>query len=360
MNTLIMTRVGDIHAHAVKWAHEQLGHRCYRWFAADTGTTGVELHLSGHESFMILRGPDGEVASDAIDAVWMRRLSLPSFAHLRTGDQMVAAREMDNFIRGLWFAFPQETFWANPPSAAYAGCLKATALVAARRVGLSIPRTLMSNDMTAVRAFVDRAPGRVAVKGFRPAVWKAGSNHAVLQTTILEAAHLADEDSLRLSPAIFQDFVPKAFELRIAVFGETCIAAKITNQDDVDWRSTYEMTLEPYQLPDAVQAKLLAFMRQMGLVMGAIDMIVTPEGEHVFIEVNEQGQMLWVEDQNPDIALLEPLVHFLISGDPRFVWKRPRQPTLRFADWRATVGQTFMATEARERTIGNVVVSDLY
>ncbi len=33
------------------------------------------------------------------------------------------------------------------------------------------------------------------------------------------------------------------------------------------------------------------------MVYGALDFIVTPEGQHVFLEVNPAGQYLWVEAQ---------------------------------------------------------------
>ena len=36
-------------------------------------------------------------------------------------------------------------------------------------------------------------------------------------------------------------------------------------------------------------------MDAFGLLYGAFDFIVTPEGRHVFLEVNPAGQYLWVE-----------------------------------------------------------------
>ena len=36
-------------------------------------------------------------------------------------------------------------------------------------------------------------------------------------------------------------------------------------------------------------------VRDAGLLYGAFDLIVTPEGEHVFLELNPNGQYLWIE-----------------------------------------------------------------
>ena len=42
-------------------------------------------------------------------------------------------------------------------------------------------------------------------------------------------------------------------------------------------------------------AALRAYLRHCGLRFGAFDLIVTPEGEHVFLELNPNGQWYWVE-----------------------------------------------------------------
>lgn len=61
-------------------------------------------------------------------------------------------------------------------------------------------------------------------------------------------------------------------------------------------------------------------MRRMGLVFGALDFIVTPEGDYVFLEVNEQGQFLWIEELNPNIPILDMFVQFLTHGKRDFIW----------------------------------------
>lgn len=38
-------------------------------------------------------------------------------------------------------------------------------------------------------------------------------------------------------------------------------------------------------------------MQLMCLRFAAIDMIVTPEGDHVFLEANPNGQWAWIEDE---------------------------------------------------------------
>ena len=55
--------------------------------------------------------------------------------------------------------------------------------------------------------------------------------------------------------------------------------------------------MAPYALPDEVGQKLLEMMRRMELRFGAADFRLTPEGEHVFFEINPAGEYLFCVDR---------------------------------------------------------------
>ena len=57
----------------------------------------------------------------------------------------------------------------------------------------------------------------------------------------------------------------------------------------------------------------MMLMRELGLVFGCIDLIVTPEGEHVFLEINEMGQFLWVEQGAPACPMLRAFATLLVE-----------------------------------------------
>jgi hypothetical protein len=60
----------------------------------------------------------------------------------------------------------------------------------------------------------------------------------------------------------------------------------------------------------------LALMDRLGLVFGSIDMIVTPDGEHVFLEVNPNGQFDWVA-RRAGLPIYEALAALLLAGRVR-------------------------------------------
>jgi glutathione synthase/RimK-type ligase-like ATP-grasp enzyme len=63
----------------------------------------------------------------------------------------------------------------------------------------------------------------------------------------------------------------------------------------VDVRMNLNANHIAHDLPDDVADKLRAMMRRLGLVYGAIDLRLTPDGRYVFLEVNPAGQFLYVE-----------------------------------------------------------------
>jgi hypothetical protein len=83
-------------------------------------------------------------------------------------------------------------------------------------------------------------------------------------------------------------------------------------------------------------------MRSLGILFGAFDFIVTPEGEHVFLEVNASGQFLWVEEANPEIHLLAPFVDFLLSRQPDFRWQ-PRAGAIGHAEYHKAASDRILA-----------------
>ena len=95
--------------------------------------------------------------------------------------------------------------------------------------------------------------------------------------------------------------------------------------------------------------------RALGILFGAFDFIVTPEGEHVFLEVNPAGQFLWVEEANPELRLLAPFVDFLLSRDPEFLWTAT--DGIRHADYYPRAREHALATGPLHVDPDNVFVS---
>ena len=138
--------------------------------------------------------------------------------------------------------------------------------------------------------------------------------------------HTADDACLRLGPSIFQPEIKKAFELRVLFIGSTIFAVKIDSQRDkksIDWRKDY-LSLPPcsiFELPRSLVDSTHAYIKESGLRYGSIDMIVDLDGQYHFLEVNETGQFLWIEELLPDLPLLDCFCSYLIARNDGFVYR---------------------------------------
>lgn len=205
------------------------------------------------------------------------------------------------------------------PSAIWQAEYKPYQLRVAASLGLTIPRTVVTNDPAAIRSAFQRF-GDLIIKPTRTGhIIKDGAEYAVYTSRLL-AEHLADLESARLSPSIYQALIPKKYDIRVTIVGDRCFAAAIDSPSDpaaqVDWRQTENPKLPhyPITLPDALVAMLRQLMQQLGLAFGAIDLVETPEGEYVFLEVNPSGQWLWI-DEMLDLGITDAVADWLGRED---------------------------------------------
>jgi glutathione synthase/RimK-type ligase-like ATP-grasp enzyme len=110
-------------------------------------------------------------------------------------------------------------------------------------------------------------------------------------------------DSLPECPLTIQNYIEKAYELRVTVVGDRDFACKIDSQvaggnTSVDWRR-YNLPKTPhsqYTLPSNVREQLISFHAYFGLAASSFDLVRSRDGDYVFLESNPYGQWLWIED----------------------------------------------------------------
>jgi glutathione synthase/RimK-type ligase-like ATP-grasp enzyme len=178
----------------------------------------------------------------------------------------------------------------NPPHAASVLQYKPFQLHALRSVGARVPRTLISNDPQAVKAF------HAEVKDV---IYKPVTGGAI--TRVLDQETLENLEHLRASPVIFQERIG-GDDLRVMLAGDdivSCVAIR-TPEQHLDFRadpvySGGDATYEEVKLPEEVQAMCRQAARKCGLVFAGIDIKRAPSGEWVFLELNSSPIYLDVE-----------------------------------------------------------------
>jgi glutathione synthase/RimK-type ligase-like ATP-grasp enzyme len=181
-------------------------------------------------------------------------------------------------FRGVWISEPEATRVAEN---------KLVQLRAAQAIGFRLPRTLVSQDPAEVRRFCRDLDFQVIVK---PVV---GTPGAAVMTGRMTPAMLTDED-VSLCPAIYQELVPGTRHLRICCFGDEIHTALIT-ANGLDWRYPLDAAVDAYDLDAETARRVRGVVARLGLRMGILDMKLATDGEPVWLEINPQGQFLFLE-----------------------------------------------------------------
>lgn len=297
---LLVTMSLDPHTDLVIDALREMDVPFFRYNTDLADQYAIEISLDGG----ILHGEKTgkAVQLETVRSVWVRRRAVPnSLNDVTPGYTQYLEEQWRLFTEILLSAMDNNVLWVNHPFSYEVAKNKLRQLKVAREVGLIVPSTCVTNNPKALVRLVGKQ-GKVLYKPVSSSVIDEGK--IAIYANLIDAETLPSQaviNGLAVSPSIFQSYIEKQYELRITVVGSKVFAARINSQDSeishVDWRR-YDfdhVRHEPVDLPREVEQKCLALLRRFNLHYGAIDMIVTPNNEYVFLEINANGQWAWIE-----------------------------------------------------------------
>jgi len=321
MTVLIVTHSQDNESIplVIKAIQEQ-GGKAFR-FDTDRFPTEVKLDIQygkGTER-LILTSEQEKLDLREVAAVWYRRIwiggRIPTTMDAQLRDASI--KESRATVQGMIASL--KGFHLDPVPNIRRADNKQLQLQVAQELGLDTPRTLITNNPQAVREFAKECEEGMITKMLSSfAIYEEGKEKVVF-TNPVAPEDLENLDGLRFCPMTFQEKVPKALELRTIIVGKRVFTASIDSQSSEgarnDWRRRGVALLEDwklYNLPQAVEEKLLKLMEHFGLNYGALDLILTPDGRHVFLEVNPVGEFFWLE-RCPGLPISKAIADILLS-----------------------------------------------
>lgn len=237
-------------------------------------TTATEIRLSEVHSFWYRRG------IFSIQNKWVT--GIPPFDDLQT-------KELNTIIEFLYYRL---TRIRHINTIANATVNKLIVSDFARQLGMLTPEDLLYSDarsltvqLTDTKSYITKVISGNCLQEF--------PDFTIYNYTKEVAAPAAHS----FFPSLVQNKIEKKYELRIFYLDGRCYTMAIFSQKDnqttVDFRNYNDEKPNrtvPYRLPTGIAAKIKALMHKLDLNCGSIDMIVTPENEYVFLEVNPIGQ----------------------------------------------------------------------
>jgi hypothetical protein len=334
---LILTEPKDVHADLVEAKLRARGEQILRFdWAEFPGRASLSIKWSGADKHVLLRTAGGEVDLQRCKSGWLRRpgkpqvkrdITVPYLQGYVDEECLRIVQDTCNALAIRWFP--------GPIAAIRRADNKQLQLGLAAELGFEIPPTLITSDPDEFLEFYRLHNGNLIDK--LPSTVLAASQSTGFDlmrfTQPVTTRDAGYARRVRFSPVLFQRNIAKKFELRITVVDDQVLAAEIhsqtTKRTQLDWRH-YDWGHTPYRphaLPDDVRERCLGLTRRLGLRFGAIDMIVTPDGRYVFLEINPNGQWRWIEDES-GLPISDALCDALArSGPPAHAAPESTEPS---------------------------------
>ncbi|MFM8297754.1 MAG: MvdD family ATP-grasp ribosomal peptide maturase [Microcystis aeruginosa] len=301
---------------------EARGEKAFR-FDTDRYPTEVKLDIYyGDSERVIITDGENKLDLSEVSSIWYRRMRYGAKITKTMDKQFrdASIEEARRSVRGMIASL--KGFHFDKMSNVDLTNNKQLQLQVARELGLLTPRTLTSNNPEAVKQFAQefKEQGIVTKMLSSFAIYGEQGEELVVFTNPVTDDDLENMEGLRFCPMTFPENIPKALELRTTIVGHHVFTAAVNSQSvegaTYDWRKegrALKDAWKPYDLPEDVEKKLRQLMAHFGLNYGAIDIIVTPDGRHVFLEVNPVGEFFWLESMPPHFPISEAIAKILLT-----------------------------------------------
>lgn len=315
---VILGHALDPHAHYVAWALGTAGYQSTfvnSWH--DNCPTGTTLYIDKSiDDFTSAEWNDAEAA-------WCRRLSTPPVIgnddRAQDDFTLIEERRFTKWLIGMQEDRPMR--WINPPCAAQAAENKFRQLKFARFHGLGVPRTLITAQPDRFRAFL-RTEGVIVAKPLDGYCWeqKSGETLAAFATVLdfERGSHLSDED-IAQCVTVYQQRIDKIADVRMVVMGTEVFAFKVIQlgEQHFDYRIGFYQNQLRYQAiatPASIKTMMVDLMGSLRINFASADFAVQADGEWIFLDLNPNGQWLFVEDAYPESRLGQKFCSFFVDA----------------------------------------------
>ena len=179
---------------------------------------------------------------------------------------------------------------------------KPIVLQEAQKLGLTIPKTIITNSLEDLRSFFLDCDKKIITKSIHEVIidhrYEIKKDEFIFLYQMTKLILEIDNNVPKIfAPSLFQECIDKEYEIRTIYINGECYSAAIfsqlNEQTEVDMRNrdaNRPPRYIPYKLEDNIENKLHELMMKLGLKFGAIDLIKSKDGEYYFLEINPVGQ----------------------------------------------------------------------
>jgi hypothetical protein len=247
-------------------------------------------------------------------AVWYRRTKMPELTGVNGAEHAYLLGEIDSYLENILAVVPTGR-WLSLPGAVQRAENKCLQLREAAALGWKIPRTLITCDASQIVEFYKSNRQTIIKPLASGRVPDSDGNAKIIFSNLLRPEHMENISSFQLTPAIYQEYIEKEYELRVTVVDKQAFAAVVDSQRDrhtkVDWRRK-RIPFESYALPETEARRCIELTKRLNLSFGAIDLVKDKNGDYCFLEINPNGQWVWIETDT-GLPISEAIINYLYA-----------------------------------------------
>ncbi|EOX8517602.1 hypothetical protein [Salmonella enterica] len=259
-----------------------------------------EIFLDPINTILRVKGEYVDVETSNVKSVWFRQ---PVFLRNTPGrsidiNEQLSLSQWNAFLRGLMVF--DKAYWMNWPQATYAAESKPYQLMIAKKIGLSVPQTIISNSL----GFEKLPSTKFIIKSMDTVLLKENDDCYFTYTSKANPADFT-LDKTKQAPITFQEYIEDKLDIRVTIVGSKVYAVAIKSNGNAisdDWRTLKKEDLEyiDIELPVRIKKLCIEYVKLLGLNYGAIDFIKTKD-EYIFIEINPTGEWGWLSNDKREI-----------------------------------------------------------
>jgi glutathione synthase/RimK-type ligase-like ATP-grasp enzyme len=262
-----------------------------------------------------------EIPLKDVVSIWFRRMPKAQKVQVPivSYQKEFSISALYNYALLLETRFPN-ALWVSNAFATSRAEDKILQLSVAKKIGFHIPETIVTTSPEAAKRFVSDQKSAIAkpinVGGFQ----FEGKYFGFYTSKVTKDTEFS---GLSFSPTIFQEAIDVDVDIRVTVVGESVFAATIRSKqiDDPsshvrDWRianDAPDLAIEEYGLPKKVSQLCVLHSKELGLMYGAIDLILDKKGRYWFLENNPGGQWAFIEEKTKQ-PIGKTLAEMLMKG----------------------------------------------
>lgn len=199
--------------------------------------------------------------------------------------------------KGLVVNNPFDNFRANN---------KLEQLKNAKKIGLDVPDTIITNEPEKAKEFYKEHNGNIIFKMQKLPIIKTEDEiyKTIMTNKVSYEDIINNAERIKNNPCLFQEYIEKEYEIRLTVIGKELFPIAIYSQDSEISRHDFrrydfeKVKYEYVKIPQNIAKKTLKLIQHYSLHYASIDIIYTPNDKYIFLELNPNGQYLWTEEMS--------------------------------------------------------------